>query len=182
MDPLGLLLEVVALAIYPGGLFLAVMAWITYRGCRARTRERPRCSRACGDRDSRRGGRDGTAARYPGGVAAASGRSDPESAGRRAPGGVRRLAGGPVAVVAASHPAGGLRGVLAGPAGAPGDLVLHHRHLRTDRWSEQRGAHPRGVRRPGCAADRDQASAWLGIRRRPRCRWSPRRSRSPSPS
>jgi hypothetical protein len=32
MDPLGLLLEVVALAIYPGGLFLAGLAWITYRG------------------------------------------------------------------------------------------------------------------------------------------------------
>ncbi len=32
MDPLGLLLEVVALAVYPGGLFLAVMAWITSRG------------------------------------------------------------------------------------------------------------------------------------------------------
>jgi hypothetical protein len=32
MDPLGLLLEVVALAVYPGGAFLAVMAWITYRG------------------------------------------------------------------------------------------------------------------------------------------------------
>lgn len=32
MDPLGLLLEVVALAAYPGGLFLAVMAWLTYRG------------------------------------------------------------------------------------------------------------------------------------------------------
>ena len=32
MDPLGLLLEVVALAVYPGGVFLAVMAWITYRG------------------------------------------------------------------------------------------------------------------------------------------------------
>jgi hypothetical protein len=32
MDPLGLLLEVVALAAYPGGLFLAVMAWITHRG------------------------------------------------------------------------------------------------------------------------------------------------------
>ena len=31
MDPLGLLLEVVALAVYPGGVFLAVMAWITYR-------------------------------------------------------------------------------------------------------------------------------------------------------
>jgi hypothetical protein len=31
MDLLGLLLEVVALAVYPGGLFLAVMAWITYR-------------------------------------------------------------------------------------------------------------------------------------------------------
>jgi hypothetical protein len=32
MDPLGLLLEVVALAIYPGGVFLAALAWITYRG------------------------------------------------------------------------------------------------------------------------------------------------------
>jgi hypothetical protein len=32
MDPLGLLLEVVALAVYPGGLFLAGLAWITYRG------------------------------------------------------------------------------------------------------------------------------------------------------
>jgi hypothetical protein len=32
MDPLGLLLEVVALAVYPGGLFLAALAWITYRG------------------------------------------------------------------------------------------------------------------------------------------------------
>jgi len=32
MDPLGLLLEVVALAVYPGGVFLAVMAWITHRG------------------------------------------------------------------------------------------------------------------------------------------------------
>ncbi|MHB8488715.1 MAG: hypothetical protein ACYDCS_10000 [Candidatus Dormibacteria bacterium] len=32
MDPLGLLLEVVALAIYPGGLFVAAMAWITCRG------------------------------------------------------------------------------------------------------------------------------------------------------
>jgi hypothetical protein len=32
MDPLGLLIEIVALAVYPGGLFLAVMAWITYRG------------------------------------------------------------------------------------------------------------------------------------------------------
>jgi hypothetical protein len=31
VDPLGLLLEVVALAVYPGGGFLAVMAWITYR-------------------------------------------------------------------------------------------------------------------------------------------------------
>ena len=29
MDPLGLLLEVVALAVYPGGLFLAALAWIT---------------------------------------------------------------------------------------------------------------------------------------------------------
>jgi hypothetical protein len=32
MDPLGLLLEVVALAVYPGGVFLAVMTWITHRG------------------------------------------------------------------------------------------------------------------------------------------------------
>jgi hypothetical protein len=32
MDPLGLLLEVIALAIYPGGVFLGVMAWITWRG------------------------------------------------------------------------------------------------------------------------------------------------------
>jgi hypothetical protein len=32
MDPLGLLLEIVALAVYPGGLFLAVTAWIIYRG------------------------------------------------------------------------------------------------------------------------------------------------------
>jgi hypothetical protein len=32
MDPLGLLLEVVALAVYPGGLFLAALAWITFRG------------------------------------------------------------------------------------------------------------------------------------------------------
>jgi hypothetical protein len=32
MDPLGLLLEVVALAVYPGGIFLAALAWITYRG------------------------------------------------------------------------------------------------------------------------------------------------------
>jgi hypothetical protein len=32
MDPLGLLLEVVALAVYPGGLFLATLAWITWRG------------------------------------------------------------------------------------------------------------------------------------------------------
>jgi hypothetical protein len=32
VDPLGLLLEVVALAVYPGGLFLAVMAWIASRG------------------------------------------------------------------------------------------------------------------------------------------------------
>lgn len=32
MDPLGLLLEVVALAVYPGGLFLAALAWITWRG------------------------------------------------------------------------------------------------------------------------------------------------------
>jgi len=32
MDPLGLLLDVVALAVYPGGLFLAAMAWIIHRG------------------------------------------------------------------------------------------------------------------------------------------------------
>ncbi len=32
MDPLGLLLEIVAVAAYPGGMFLAVMAWVTYRG------------------------------------------------------------------------------------------------------------------------------------------------------
>ena len=32
MDPLGLLLEVVALAVYPGGIFLGAMAWITWRG------------------------------------------------------------------------------------------------------------------------------------------------------
>jgi hypothetical protein len=32
MDPLGLLLSVVALAAYPGGVFLAAMAWITARG------------------------------------------------------------------------------------------------------------------------------------------------------
>jgi len=32
MDPLGLLLEIVALVAYPGGVFLAVMAWLTYRG------------------------------------------------------------------------------------------------------------------------------------------------------
>jgi len=32
MDPLGVLLEVLALAGYPGGLFLGVMAWVTYRG------------------------------------------------------------------------------------------------------------------------------------------------------
>lgn len=32
MDPLGLLLEIVALAVYPGGLFLGAMAWITWRG------------------------------------------------------------------------------------------------------------------------------------------------------
>jgi hypothetical protein len=32
MDPLGLLLEIVALAAYPGGLFLAVLAWMTHRG------------------------------------------------------------------------------------------------------------------------------------------------------
>ena len=32
MDPLGLLLEVVALAVYPGGLFLGALAWITWRG------------------------------------------------------------------------------------------------------------------------------------------------------
>ncbi len=34
MDPLGLLLEIVALAVYPGGLFLAALAWITYSGAR----------------------------------------------------------------------------------------------------------------------------------------------------
>ncbi len=32
MDPLGLLLEIVGLAVYPGGLFLAAMAWVTFRG------------------------------------------------------------------------------------------------------------------------------------------------------
>jgi len=32
MDPLGLLLEIVALAVYPGGLFLALLTWVTYRG------------------------------------------------------------------------------------------------------------------------------------------------------
>ena len=32
MDPLGLLLQVVAFAAYPGGLFLAAMTWITARG------------------------------------------------------------------------------------------------------------------------------------------------------
>jgi hypothetical protein len=32
VDPLGLLLEVLALAVYPGGLFLAALAWITWRG------------------------------------------------------------------------------------------------------------------------------------------------------
>ncbi len=32
MDPLGLLLEIVALAVYPGGLFLAVLTWVAYRG------------------------------------------------------------------------------------------------------------------------------------------------------
>jgi hypothetical protein len=31
MDPLGLLLAVVAIAIYPGGLFLAGLAWLTHR-------------------------------------------------------------------------------------------------------------------------------------------------------
>ena len=31
MDPLGLLLEVVAIAVYPGGLFLAVLAWVMHR-------------------------------------------------------------------------------------------------------------------------------------------------------
>ena len=49
MDPLGLLLEVVALAAYPGGLFLAVMAWVTYRGA-GMPPVRPRCSRAGGHR------------------------------------------------------------------------------------------------------------------------------------
>jgi hypothetical protein len=32
VDPLGLLLEIVALAVYPGGLFLGALAWITWRG------------------------------------------------------------------------------------------------------------------------------------------------------
>ncbi len=32
MDPLGLLLEIVALTVYPGGLFLGALAWITWRG------------------------------------------------------------------------------------------------------------------------------------------------------
>ena len=32
MDPLGLLLEIVALAVYPGGLFLGALAWISRRG------------------------------------------------------------------------------------------------------------------------------------------------------
>jgi hypothetical protein len=31
MDPLGLLLEIVALAVYPGGLFLAALAWLMRR-------------------------------------------------------------------------------------------------------------------------------------------------------
>jgi hypothetical protein len=31
MDPLGLLLEVVAIAVYPGGLFLLVLAWVLHR-------------------------------------------------------------------------------------------------------------------------------------------------------
>jgi hypothetical protein len=31
MDPLGLLLEVVAIAVYPGGLFLATLVWVTHR-------------------------------------------------------------------------------------------------------------------------------------------------------
>jgi hypothetical protein len=31
MDPLGLLLDIVAVAVYPGGLFLAVLAWIVQR-------------------------------------------------------------------------------------------------------------------------------------------------------
>jgi hypothetical protein len=31
MDPLGLLLEVVAIAVYPGGLFLAALAWLMHR-------------------------------------------------------------------------------------------------------------------------------------------------------
>lgn len=31
MDPLGLLLEVVAIAVYPGGLFLVVLAWVVHR-------------------------------------------------------------------------------------------------------------------------------------------------------
>ncbi len=32
MDPLGLLLEIVALTVYPSGLFLAALTWITCRG------------------------------------------------------------------------------------------------------------------------------------------------------
>lgn len=31
MDPLGLLLEIVAIAVYPGGLFLAALVWLTRR-------------------------------------------------------------------------------------------------------------------------------------------------------
>jgi hypothetical protein len=31
MDPLGLLLEIVAVAVYPGGLFLAALVWVTRR-------------------------------------------------------------------------------------------------------------------------------------------------------
>ncbi len=31
MDPLGLLLAIVAVAVYPGGLFLACLAWLTWR-------------------------------------------------------------------------------------------------------------------------------------------------------
>jgi hypothetical protein len=32
MDPLGLLLEIVGVAVYPGGLFLAALTWLTRRG------------------------------------------------------------------------------------------------------------------------------------------------------
>ena len=31
MDPLGLLLEIVAITVYPGGAFLAVLTWLTRR-------------------------------------------------------------------------------------------------------------------------------------------------------